>query len=473
MKKGLVLVLCMSAAASASTKTKLSRDGHAGGNGGDPMSLRETIIRDYVGSELKSKLKDYIAHARIPDLISGFDEHETRRVTRQKLIDDVDRSIYVMRDSCKDKNGMEKGATALPLDGGGEVCFNPALLAREAATEAELVGLGFHEHMHHFGYVDADNRIYKVVFQDFAKKSRANGRTPKTLSDDSGVVVPVPSGFGNYGTLLVRGKPGAGQESKVVHIIPVVMDEEGRPRNVSKKTGIRNYETSLEKPVLLPEGAYFLEYSNTIYDGLVHVRVDEQVTVSVRQIRVPKKNGQINFQVFRDVGNQVERDKLAAQLWLDDQANSHLLGLGDFDGPVTWDSGSCEAYVLNPAKAKPGVKEFCASWLASDYHALVDQAFTVESDRRIAVRRIAETCEYDGNFSMNCQGDYQILSRAGPANETVRTTDAMRRALIHDRLYVTDPKDGDFVSVFPGVYGLSFKTNDGAESAPVYGVVVR
>jgi hypothetical protein len=235
-------------------------------------------------------------------------------------------------------------------------------------------------------------------------------------NNDPGVVVPVPNSLQSYGKLIVRGTPGAGQKEGVwigkCELLP-----NGIPKASSCKA-LEGLSTTLNKELSLPSGHYLVSYSNTTYSNLVEVKKDKVITLQLRKIKVPHYNGGIEFDVFSDLSHPVEQEKVLF---------------------VTWSAGNLQAA--------------CDS--------------TGEKDERLRWPSASLACDVIKT------GDYRSI-RGAYADFTA---DGKVRPLIGNNRQpffwsVVDPKDGDFVSVFPGVYGIKFKDTMTGQTDIQYGIRV-
>ena len=147
--------------------------GNGGGNGvtiidgGDPKLTRQarvaqiqTFLKDPQPGTLSPVKKSVLKTIQfILDQKLTLEDAEfivELRLLRNDLNLDVKQSRYQIQHQCLDYDGnprhprTPKGATAKELERGGDVCWAPEFLADAGYTEAALVPLAFHEHLHHF-----------------------------------------------------------------------------------------------------------------------------------------------------------------------------------------------------------------------------------------------------------------------------------------------------------------------------------
>ncbi|MGZ6442173.1 MAG: hypothetical protein ACXWRU_19105 [Pseudobdellovibrionaceae bacterium] len=229
------------------------------------------------------------------------------------------------------------------------------------------------------------------------------------------VVVPVPPQISAYGQLLVTGMPGNGQ-SEVFRYAKCEKGKNGAPKKFScnaNSTSILN-ETQDLKP-----GYYKINYSGSI--TFLEIKQNSVTEVSLRKIQIPKVNGNFKAEVFFDLSS-LSMEDLALRLIF-----SNSYGEENFKG-----------LCANNSKQIPkSVKAACAAWNSDDYRNL-----------NMAVLRFSN----DGTASLiNVDGSFDK-----PVHVFVNSAATA----------------GDFISVFPGVYGITFTDLQTKESVSQLGIYV-
>lgn len=176
-------------------------DGHAGGNGGDPVLLRAKMIRQYVNSDLRNDVRKYFETLDLSKITNFSARGSLQMMKDRDVLTDIADSNYTLRDSCSEVGGQAAGG-AMPNDLGGDICLSPRRLAEIGSSKAEIVGLAVHEYAHHFGYSDKDYAIYKAVFSTVILaepdwKSSTNGsgsvQAPPILPAPAPISTPTPT----------------------------------------------------------------------------------------------------------------------------------------------------------------------------------------------------------------------------------------------------------------------------------------
>ena len=222
------------------------------------------------------------------------------------------------------------------------------------------------------------------------------------------VVVPVPQALAQSGKITVVGVKGSGQSEKA-ELYKFDYDANGTPIAGSAKS-IANIK--LNEPFSARPGYYFVRYSGTS-SGPIALANDANVGVYLKKISVPKLTGQFEFNVFLDYTNPSMRTNGSFHLWI------YYSQLDLCKSGVGFPQGICE-------KVKQG------------YQAYLD---------------FMDSTRYDKTGSIVWYKDDGKIWEAR-------------------KHWVVDPKDGEFVSVFPGTYGIEFKDNQG-NSETQYGIEVK
>ena len=217
-------------------------------------------------------------------------------------------------------------------------------------------------------------------------------------NDSDTVEVPVPSDLGRGSMLEVVGTPGTEQDDDV-EISSCDRDSHGKPaRNSCGMFEIYKLNTSIS---LLP-GLYLVSYSYSTQ--FVEVSPDQKTTLSLKKIKIPKVDREVNYTVFMDFTDPAMRDQILLAFW----------SLND--------GGYFYSYC---SKGLATYRAACDAIASGNYLNLLNTVFKPDSN---------------GGF-------------------TVFDFDLQKFRDNHERQTVTDStqlKDGTFVSVLPGVYGIEF-----------------
>lgn len=132
---------------------------------------------DYIGNRLKD---DLIAFLQSPEWHAiresvGAAWGPLAKIPEEKLIEEIRASPFTVERRCKDDGKSRKEGVAVIGDRGGEVCFSAKKFIDangdfdHLSRKIYLFGLAIHEILHHFGYWDADHRIFNA-FSDAARR---------------------------------------------------------------------------------------------------------------------------------------------------------------------------------------------------------------------------------------------------------------------------------------------------------------
>ncbi|MFA5137780.1 MAG: hypothetical protein WC728_01015 [Elusimicrobiota bacterium] len=227
------------------------------------------------------------------------------------------------------------------------------------------------------------------------------------------------------GALQVTGEPGPGQESRFRYA-RCKGDSSG---GILAQSCGGWEEAALNEPVLARAGVYVLDYSNSSYPKPVRVRKGVLSEVKLVKIKVPHVDSTYRFSVFNDLTKREMQDRYLSVMSA--TAEFPLLGM-------------CRA---NPNSRDAVFLAACRALQSGDPLALRDTLFRFDAEGAVSVLEVS--C-YDGTHR-----------KAGPS-----------RYGRPRRSWVTDPKDGESVSVFPGTYGVEFQNRNG-ESTVRYGIRAR
>lgn len=146
-----------------------AKGGSMDGGGGDPQSGRkEMLALEYIN--LKNDLIQFL-----PTVYNELVDAELRTILKQVPIEsmreDIKATTYSLSDKCMDGVGMKHAASTEIGDNSASICFDLKELTFQKTTNAELLGLALHEHLHHFGFEDSQS-LYLLISKVAALKAR-------------------------------------------------------------------------------------------------------------------------------------------------------------------------------------------------------------------------------------------------------------------------------------------------------------
>ncbi|MGZ3770451.1 MAG: hypothetical protein ACXVCR_11385 [Bdellovibrio sp.] len=215
------------------------------------------------------------------------------------------------------------------------------------------------------------------------------------------VVVPVPPQIKKYGHLLVKGTPGTNQRDTGI-LLKCEKGEDGTPKKFSCK-GAGNFKLN-ELSNVYP-GYYRIIYGMSMTLSLVEIGENSTTEISLRKIEIPDVDANFDANIFWDVSSPLMQD--LALSW-------------KFSSEVEKESVKklCSS---TPKSNRENIKAACEAWSTDDHRSLAISVLRFTNDGKVSI------LDYDGSF------------------------DKPGRFLIDSTV-----SNGDFVSVFPGVYGITF-----------------
>jgi hypothetical protein len=131
-----------------------------------PSITRNWWIQRLIRNDLKSYLIDFLQmqawQAMKESSLRRWGPLET--IPLDELVDDIRKSPYEIHRNCWDQSRKREASTGWKRN--DTVCFSAHKILKfedvwnEAAAGGKIIALALHEHLHHFGIADADNRIY-------------------------------------------------------------------------------------------------------------------------------------------------------------------------------------------------------------------------------------------------------------------------------------------------------------------------
>jgi hypothetical protein len=205
--------------------------------------------------------------------------------------------------------------------------------------------------------------------------------------------------FGANGTLLVSGTPGMGQ-TNVLFVQQCQTDSTGQPTIFGCVQG-KNYV--INQTISLSPGTYYISYSHIPY--FVQIVASQQTLVPLKPLLVgATRDPSKTFSVFMDFNDSSMQDVLLKDYYSNPNNRFYVVNLCGTN------------YGSNSSKP-------CTAWAAGSYQALFNTVLAFNSDASVST----------------------FLQKGGFQNA--------------GRLEVADPEFGQFLSVFPGVYGVVIKEN--------------
>lgn len=232
------------------------------------------------------------------------------------------------------------------------------------------------------------------------------------------VVVPPPGSPSGQGALTVVGEPGLSQggEYEVFQCAPA---SDG---GFARGSCYFLFAASLHETVQLNAGHYRIVYERTFTN--LEIGQGDSKILQLQKIQVPQQDAPVRYTVFWDLTHPSMQNLYARSTWESARYASEA-------GQIC----------AGPYHQLPGGRYFCTTWLSGKY-----------SDFKQNV------------FSFDNQAGFTALAYVAPPPQFQRR--------YFGRFYATSPTDSEFVSVFPGIYGLRFQYETG-RIEDVYGVDVK
>ncbi len=119
------------------------------------------------------KLGDAKSQAILDDMLSkGFGKN-------------LAQTKFVMKKSCKDKNGVEKTAVARISAPATDICINPSRFVEEFGPyiqDSDVMSLMMHELSHHYGYEDQDHSFAAAIASEYQKDNERRSQDGSPLN---------------------------------------------------------------------------------------------------------------------------------------------------------------------------------------------------------------------------------------------------------------------------------------------------
>lgn len=226
------------------------------------------------------------------------------------------------------------------------------------------------------------------------------------------VEVPFP-GVDKSQQVVVNGTSGIGQDNEYC-VYEYKKNSIGMPVMAS---GLRIGCRKLYKGIQVNSGPIIVEYSGSYL--LTEKKPTQPLVINLRKIKVPFHNGKIQFKVFIDFTSLQEQHKYILFHWVFlSQEFREYACIGN----------------------DPETLRLCQIINNSDFEAF-EGIVKINHEAKVT------------NIGISQSGKFFEESTA--------------------RRYVIDPKDGEFVSVLPGVYGIEWFDTDSESSSDTYGIVLK
>lgn len=195
----LTLLLC---------STSVFADGN-GKEGGDPSLTNKADVYLFLDNEAKVQLAKTI-ESILTSEVAEYDKEfqsQVRSLKASGILEDITQSSYTFEKSCFDKNGELKGAVTAANEVNASVCWSIDFLVKNPIKASDLVGLAFHEHIHHFGFSDTDHTMasrFKKYFQLLAKGDGTLVQSSKLVQIGSDGVAWLPTNKASESNWMIK-----------------------------------------------------------------------------------------------------------------------------------------------------------------------------------------------------------------------------------------------------------------------------
>jgi hypothetical protein len=252
---------------------------------------------------------------------------------------------------------------------------------------------------------------------------------------EADVVAPVPDDLKEVGKLVVHGEAGSEQSIQFSFRRCESAAQAAAQMDIRKSSCSRTFYAPLNEGTVVRPGHYLVWYSNSMYSQVAEVRKDETTSLQLEKIFVPDENRRtFHFYVFRDLSHLTEQQKLARFYW---GTSNHMWSVDFCNRNQEW------------AKENVAFRDYCAA------------------------ARTESLDEYRKKFfTFNQDGTYSVV-RFSYDEQTLKVGRVPPQCANQGAIQVTDPDDGNFVSVFPGVYVIAYKNPETGAVATTWGLEVK
>jgi hypothetical protein len=182
-------------------------------------------------------------------------------------------------------------------------------------------------------------------------------------------------------------------------------------------------------------GTYGLLYANSF--TVVEVLVKSETVISLAKLNIPKVDGTYSFHAFVDLTNSGEQDKQLAKLWITSQSMKFS------ERNIATLDQLCRVRGLDSQAVAA-----CKAWHTGKYQSLQGPAVKFTDN---------------ASFLALAWSFLPSPLRVGDEESSFEN---------QGRVNVGSGFDGDFISVFPGVYGIEFQSPFG-QTTDSYGFIVQ
>jgi len=229
------------------------------------------------------------------------------------------------------------------------------------------------------------------------------------LADSDEVDVSVPGPKQPTGSLTIVGEPGSGQNGWA-NVFLCKTDDWDRIVKFGCSE-IKDPMRYLNETFAVVPGTYLINYSNS--KTYVKVTANQATQVRLKKLKVLPSTRNVTYSVFRDLSDPSMQDQMLKNVFVASGNESNFMVPSNYCG-----------------EDQPQNQKACKALQGNYYQELKDSFYRFGKD---------------GTFS-----EFKFLSRD---SEESRFSEPQR-------LYIGDPKPGEFMSVFPGTYGIEFKDHD-------------
>jgi hypothetical protein len=146
------------------------REGGTGSHGGDPALINEGQIKNFILNNLRNEITQTVLYVN-----NHYSEDASYKEMMSSLIDrglleDIRLSPFNFQPTCIDYKNRQKAATAKMKDEQGPICWSLPFLSLRKPTASDMIGIGFHEFIHHFGYKDDDHSLAAKFKDSYARR---------------------------------------------------------------------------------------------------------------------------------------------------------------------------------------------------------------------------------------------------------------------------------------------------------------
>jgi|GEM_PF-5688213 len=277
--------------------------------------------------------------------------------------------------------------------------------------------------------------------------------TPQPLPNPENPFGPPPKA-----TLTIVGQAGVNQDDEVT----ACWYDQGAFHQLIAESGTCQ-TLHLNKAKEVQAGFYLLNFSDSLMT--IQLAANEQKTVSLAKLPIPKLSGAKTFQAFRDYTNPDEQEKLAVSVW-GVKRTQEMLDVSRFHGPswveILWES-SCKDHKDKPEDKTCVFVKFTEAQLCSGISSKVGKAGCAALTGDDYKKLVGTVIDFGSDGSWNSLSiGYTVDFNHHPAKlgENLENTGWSNRGM--DFINSKASVDWGWISVFPGTYGIRYADDVGA-----------